>query len=260
MWNLLKAEFIKARSLRSTWILLLVSILVMVGMALMLTVTVLSYGEDGTVGLGTDNTTNEISGHDLWALATGAMPVFYQTAVGILMVLLVTSEYTSGTIRASLLATPRRWKLFVAKSIFGLALVSILTFLGEILAFIVVWLVQQGQLDSANLWTALSHNFAANCLAPVLAITLGSAVWLGLGWFLRNSAAAIFTGLGLFLLLSILIGLGGSNLSLVNDLAPQTFFNHIFYDDNLFLGIVGLSSYTFLALLAGLIVLQSRDA
>ncbi|MCL2451860.1 ABC transporter permease [Candidatus Saccharibacteria bacterium] len=247
MWNLLKSELIKARSVKSTWILSVVGILFVVWLAFVETSDMVAHSYD--------------SGSDLWWLATNGVLESFQVIAGILAVLIVTSEYTSGTIKNSLLATPRRFKLFAAKLIFILLLIVPLTFIGEILSFITVWATQNGQLNDAGFWTAFTQDFANGCLAPLLAIALGSVIWFGLAWILRNSAGAILAGISLILLLPPIVDIGSTHPNLPSDWLPQAFLIQTFSAGSEFVrGIIGLSSYTIVALATSLIVFQKRDA
>ena len=101
--GLLRGEWIKARSLRSTWYVLVGSLVGMVLLGLLFTSTADDGGPGGNGGgpPGVDFAqplTLALAGYNL-----------AQLALGVLGVLLVTGEYTSGTIRSTFAAAPRRW-------------------------------------------------------------------------------------------------------------------------------------------------------
>jgi ABC-2 type transport system permease protein len=111
-----------------------------------------------------------------------------QLAIGVLGVLVITSEYSSGTIRTSLAATPRRSRFLAAKaSVFtAVALLA-----GEIMAF-ASFLIGQTLISGH----APSASFSQS---SVLRAVIGSGLYLALlgllgvalGALLRSGAAAI---------------------------------------------------------------------
>ena len=105
--NAVAAEWTKLRSVRSTYWLLVVGAVVIVGLAVLI-----------TVGLGTGNVTSTNDTFDAAGISLlGAW--FGQIAFGVLGVLTVTSEYATGTIRTTLAAVPRRGMLIAAKLVVG---------------------------------------------------------------------------------------------------------------------------------------------
>src|SRR5262249_10886728 len=108
-----RMEWIKLRSLRSTWWTLAITIAASIGIGL-------------TVGLKTKDASNDVTNNVLAGVAIGLL------LTGVLGVLVMTSEYTSGMIRGTLAAAPSRAKLLAAKAaVFGaMALV-----VGEVAAF-----------------------------------------------------------------------------------------------------------------------------
>src|SRR5580658_4930083 len=108
-------EWLKLRSVRSTWWTLLVFAAGMVGLAILVT-----RGQHTSASF--DPTNDSFAG-----LAIG------QLALGVLGVLAVTSEFSSGMIRATFAAAPRRPLVLAAKA----AIVAAVTLVaGEILAFV----------------------------------------------------------------------------------------------------------------------------
>jgi ABC-2 type transport system permease protein len=108
-----RMEWIKLRSLRSTWWTLAVTAAAATGIGV-------------AVGLNTTNASGDLTNNALAGIAPGLL------AAGVLGVLAVTSEYTSGMIRATLATIPDRRLLLAAKAtVFGaLALAT-----GEATAF-----------------------------------------------------------------------------------------------------------------------------
>src|SRR6266516_4812901 len=103
MSHALTAEWTKLRSLRSTYWLLLVGAAVAVGLAVLI-----------TVGLGSGNVqvtdgSFDSAGISLFGVWFGQIPF---AVVGVLT---MTSEYSTGSIRTTLAAVPRRGVLLAAK-------------------------------------------------------------------------------------------------------------------------------------------------
>ena len=99
--HLARMEWIKLRSLRSTW------------WALAITVTgAVAIGV--TVGVNTRNAAGDLTNNALVGMVPGLL------LADVLGVLTMTGEYTSGMIRATLAAVPRRPRLLAAKAaVFG---------------------------------------------------------------------------------------------------------------------------------------------
>jgi ABC-2 type transport system permease protein len=167
--NLARMEWIKLRTLRSTWITLAVSIAGAFGVAI-------------AVGINTKTASEDITNNVLAGVALGLL------TIGVLGVLTMTSEFSSGMIRATLAAAPNRSLVLAAKvGVFAvLALV-----VGEIAAFISFFAGA----------TALRHGIPAPSLGDpgvLRAILLSGAgycliglVGLGIGAIVRNSPAAV---------------------------------------------------------------------
>jgi ABC-2 type transport system permease protein len=123
-----QAEWTKIRSVRSTMWTLIIFVVVSLGLCALLTwltLNNLSKGRHGSAASGL--VTDPVS----FILGTGLG--LGQLAICVLGALVITSEYSSGTIRASLLAVPRRYPVLLAKALVFAVLVLIV---GEIVAFV----------------------------------------------------------------------------------------------------------------------------
>ena len=186
------AEWLKFRSVRSSWLTLTITMVLVVGLGALFTAARAAHwpprdpGEQFTF----DPTRISLAG------------VFLaQLAMGVLGVLVVTGEYATGTIRATFTAVPRRLPVYVAKPlVFGI--LSLVTLVPTTLA---AFIVGQDLLSSKGINTTLG--------APhVLRAVIGAALYLtaiglfgvGLGWLLRHTAGAISTLFGVLLILPIL--------------------------------------------------------
>jgi ABC-2 type transport system permease protein len=126
-----------------------------------------------------------------------------QVAVGVLGVLLITSEYATGMIRTSMVAVPRRLPVLWAKAIV-LALTAPVVFVPATFA---TFLVSQSVLSRERLGTSLDEPGVARAvLGSALYLTAVGLLGLGLGALLRNTAGAIATLFGVLFGLQIVAG------------------------------------------------------
>jgi ABC-2 type transport system permease protein len=126
-----------------------------------------------------------------------------QIAVGVLGVLLVTSEYATGMIRTSMVAVRRRLPVLWGKAIV-LALTAPLLFVPATLA---TFLVSQSVLSREQLGTSLHQPGVARAvLGSALYLTAVGLLGLGLGALLRNTAGAVASLFGVLFGLQIVVG------------------------------------------------------
>jgi ABC-2 type transport system permease protein len=213
--RLMLAEWTKIRSVRSTFWTLIVFVVVTVGLTALLTLLVVSAW---------DNHTPRAAARDARIAADpvsfvlGAGIGLGQLALLVLGVLVITTEYSTGVIRASLLAVPRRVPMLVAKSVVFAALLLVLT---EIVMF-----------GSFFIGSAILHSKVVVSLSDpgVTRAVVGSGLYLtvmglfalGIGGIIRHTAGAIATAIGVVLILPILSGLlPGSWGAHVNAYLPE---------------------------------------
>ncbi len=179
------SEWTKFRSLRSTVYTLLAAVAFMIGLGALITA---------------------VTGHEPGGLKPGQSPIstslsgifFAQLAVGVLGVLLITGEYSTGMIRSSLTVVPRRLPMLWGKiAVFGG--VVILTML---VASFSAFFVGQALLDGQHLAASLSDPGALRAVVGIRRVVGGATVAgitaLALGALLRNTAAAITTFVAVF--------------------------------------------------------------
>jgi ABC-type transport system involved in multi-copper enzyme maturation permease subunit len=202
--RVIASEWIKLRSLRSTRITLLVGFVLMAGIGILTGAIQMSQWASASAGdkVGFNPVDTALRGYN-----------FAQLAVGVLGVLLVSGEYATGMIRATLTAVPKRLPMLWAKSIvFGAVTLVTMT-----IASFIAFLGTQPLLTSHHLQTTLS---APGVLRAVIGgglyLTVVGLIGVGLGALLRNTAAAITSLFGLLLLLPVLF-----------DLLPSSVRTHI---------------------------------
>jgi hypothetical protein len=189
-----RMEWIKLRSLRSTlWTLLAT----MVGMIVIGIVTMANTKPPSPAAAATFDPVNNV----LAGVALG------QLIVGVLGVLVVTGEYSTGSIRATLAAIPNRRLLLVAKA----AVLGMVTLVvGEVVVF-VTFFAGRLALDRAVPRPSLGDPgvLRAVVLAGVYLAMVG-LIGVALGALIRHTAAAIGALVGLlYVVPAALAGLTG---------------------------------------------------
>ena len=214
--GLLMGEWTKIRSVRSTMWTLLIFVVVSLGLTGLftwLTLNALNNGRNGARSSGI--ITDPVS----FILGTGLG--LGQLAICVLGALVITGEYSSGTIRASLLAVPRRYPVLLAKALVFAALVFVV---GEIVAFasfyIGVALINGHVITlhgtiGGHAVTA-RHTITVSLSQPgVLRAVFGAGLYLtvlglfalAIGGLIRHTAGAITAVIGMVLIIFPLAGL-----------------------------------------------------
>jgi ABC-2 type transport system permease protein len=203
-----RMEWLKLRSVRSTWWTLLVFAAAMIG----LTVLVMIHQHWATMSAA-DRASFDPTNDSFAGLAIG------QLALGVLGVLAITSEFSSGMIRATFAAAPRRPLVLAAKA----ATVAAVTLVaGEILAF-VAFGIGEAVLKAPAPHASLAQPGVLRAVLmagayPALIALFG----LGLGAVIRHTAGAISAVAGvLFALPLILVPLGTSVQNTVGQYMPM---------------------------------------
>lgn len=190
--RVLRMEWIKFWSLRSTVLTLAITALLTIGIGALVSGVVGSGdGGPGTDDFG-DPTAISLSGVMLAALAMAALGV-----------LMSSGEYASGMIRATLAAVPARLPVLWAKAIVFAAVSLVLMFATSVVAF----LIGQEILSSRGLDSvALSDPGVFRAVAGASVYLTGAGlIGLALGALLRNTAGATTTVVGLLFVFPLLI-------------------------------------------------------
>ena len=193
--RVLRAEWVRFRSLRSTWITLLVTVVFVIGLGALFTAARAAHWPPRDPGelVTFDPTRTSLGGAFLAQLATG-----------VLGVLLVTGEYSTGMIRATFTAVPRRIAVLVARAIVFAAVSLALLVPTCVGAFV----LGQHLLSSKHIQTDFSAPGVTRAVigAGLYLVAIG-LLGVGLGWLIRHTAGAIAVLVGLLLILEILVHL-----------------------------------------------------
>jgi ABC-2 type transport system permease protein len=182
------SEWLKFRSLRSTLLVLGAAVLAMVAFG-----AIIGHNTRNPAGLDPED-----------LVASGPLQGYYlgQLLIGSLGVLVVSGEYSTGMIRATLGAVPRRLPVLLAKLIVFLLVVATAMVAASIAAF----LVAQAFLSGYRPTYSLSD-------PDVLRVVVGTGIYLTLigllggaiGWIVRSTPGALVALFGVILVLPVLL-------------------------------------------------------
>lgn len=204
LWSSTTAEWIKFRSVRSSIMGVIVTFVLTIGLGALIATAVRGHYNqmDPLRRLTFDPTSTSLGG-----------TLFAQFAVGVIGTLFITSEYSSGSIRSTLAAVPRRAQLAFSKVI--VLFVSLLV-VSEVACFTTF---QLGQAIFSGVVPTDSLSNGSVLRSVVFAgvyLTLLSILGYSLGMILRQSAASISVFTSLLLILPIVLFL-----------MPQSWQNHV---------------------------------
>jgi ABC-2 type transport system permease protein len=186
--RMLLSEWTKIRTVRSTMWSLIVMVVLIVGMAALLGATIDTpddEGKDPTVSLALAGT------------------VVAQIAAATLGVLTISAEYTTGMIRSTMTAYPRRIMVLAAKSVvFGL-----LMFVVGLVACSLAYLVADGMFSREVAADSTNREILKGVLGSATYLALLGLFSLGVGTMLRHSAGAVTAVLAIVLVPTIFGGL-----------------------------------------------------
>ncbi len=181
------SEWTKLRSVRSTRYALLAAVVLTIALAAIASVV--------TAG---QSTSAEEPAH-FNALELSQMGLlFAQLAIGVLGVLVISGEYSTGMIRSSLIAVPRRLPVLWAKAgVFAAVTLALM-----VPASLVAFFVSQSILSGQDLQIAFSQAGVARAVIGAGAyMTVVGAFALGIGAIVRSTAGAIAAFVGILFVL-----------------------------------------------------------
>ena len=185
----IRSEWIKLRTLRSTWVTAVITLFMTTGIGTLATVI---------------SSKPEYFGSNSWKTAIIGTTLG-QVVVAVLGALVITGEYSSGQIRSSLAAVPHRWRLFWAKSLS----IALWSFLAGAFSVLLTWVI------SAPFMGDKAPSFGdARVWGLVWGSGLGfatiSLMALGLGFLMRSTAGATTVVLTLLFVIDIPLQIAGS--------------------------------------------------
>jgi hypothetical protein len=188
-WRVVRSEWTKLWSLRSTRWALLVSFVAMGGLGILVSAIQMAHWNQ----LHADDRRNfnpidsSLGG---WHLA--------QLSIGVLGVLFITGEYSTGQIRSTFAAVPKRLPVLWAKA----AVFSFVTLVMMVVASFIAFLVAQPILSQHHVQTTLGHpHVLRSVIGAGLFLTATGLLGLSLGALVRNTAGGIASFAGVMFVL-----------------------------------------------------------
>jgi ABC-2 type transport system permease protein len=247
-----RMEWRKLRTVRSTWYLVAVFGAGLIGLAV-LAASHENYARMSAAGRASFDPT--------YAAFLGLVPG--QLLLGVLGVLAITTEFSSGMIRATFAAAPRRPLVLAAKAA---VLGAVTLAAGEISAFGAFY-AGQAMLKAPAPHATLGQPGVLRAVAMAGAYpALIALISLGIGAIIRHTAGAICGMVGVLFVLPLLFSLGSSLRNTAQKFLPDTMRNSLIsvrpvahlLSSGLTFGL--LCGYAMVALAAGAWALARRDA
>jgi ABC-type transport system involved in multi-copper enzyme maturation permease subunit len=207
--DIIRAEWTKLRTVRSTYWTLFAAVVAMIGLsAIICAIYVAQYTH---VSAGDKASFDPVS----FSL-TGSF--LAQLAIAVLGVLVITNEYSSGMIRATLAAVPNRLAVLGAKATVFAGVTLVVTTAASVIAF----LVGQMILSTNGLGVSLGSRGALRTVVGTgLYLAVLGLLALGLGSIIRKTAGAIAAVFGLIFVLPAVASLLPSSMNAVQKFLPS---------------------------------------
>jgi ABC-2 type transport system permease protein len=226
--GVLASEFTKLRSVRSTYWTIASLIIFSVGIA-----ALIGFGQASNIH---NNPWNK-AGADATQLSLGFFFYIGQLIIAVIGAMIITSEYSTGMIRTSLTAMPRRGTVYLGKLIVLTSVTLVVSLVTSFLSFFAGQAALSGSGVSASLFHSTtipanvvlgppkgpdgapsSYTFQGTDVISVghvltaivgiaLFVTVVALIAFGLGAIIRHTAGAITSTIGLMFVLSIIIQL-----------------------------------------------------
>jgi ABC-2 type transport system permease protein len=218
----IRSEFTKLRSVRSTYWTIAAMVIVSVGFAAIAGFAIANNLHNNPVNK---------AGMDATQASLGGFFELGQLIIAVLGALTITSEYSTGMIRTSLTAMPRRGTVYAAKLLVFSTVTLVVSLITSFIAFFVGQAAMSGSGVSASLFHSVTipanavQNGPPNnvtfsgtiVISPgtVLTAIIGTALFVtvvaliafGLGSIIRHTAGAITSAIGLMFVIPVIVQL-----------------------------------------------------
>jgi ABC-2 type transport system permease protein len=244
--HLLRSEWIKIMSVRSTWLSLAVAAALSIGISAMIAAASSSFGPGFP------------------AVSAILSPTqFTMLVAGILGAIVITGEYSTGMIRSTLTAEPHRGAVVLAKAVVVAALMAVVTLITYAVAIVVTAPLLTEGID----WAEPSQSIVPLAFG-VLSMVAFTLIGLGFGFIVRNGAGAIAATVGVLFVLPIVVSMfamAGEGWRWIVDLGQYLPMNAASTltapgGEDLVPALLALLGWTVVPLLVGWGVLRTRDA
>jgi hypothetical protein len=254
----LRSEFTKIRSVRSTYWTLLVLLAISIGIGAAICA--------GTAANWSQTSAADRATFDATQVSIAGLFYLGQLVVVVLGALVLTAEYSTGMIRTSLTAMPRRVTVYAAKALV-FAVVALAVAL--VAAFIAFFLGQALLASTHESVTLSAPNVLRAVIGSALYVTLCGLFAFAAGAIIRHTAATITSIIGLLFVIPILVHLlpsswwhdivrwlpDSAGAAITATVGPQD--PHLFSPWGQF---TVFAVYTAILLVVGAILFRKRDA
>jgi len=254
----LRAEWTKLRSVRSTaWTII--------------ALTVITLGIAAIAGSSVSSSWHTMSAFERLSFDPTGLSLrgtlFGQLVIGVLGILVMSAEYSTGTIRSTMMAVPSRPKVLLTKTAVMAAVGLVVS---EVLSFGAFFLGQSMLASPAPHAVLSQPGVLLAVVGGGLVLTVLGLFALGLATIIRHSAAAITTYVGLLLVLPLVVQALPSSISQpITKYLPfhisdaMTSVTHVMGNGpslSPWVGFVVLCGYAAVSLGVGMWMLVRRDA
>lgn len=200
--RVLAAEWIKFATLRSTWILLAVTVVLTAGLPILFA---------SVIGTVSGPRRAEITANGLSGVVFNGMSLA-QLIIGALAVLFLSSEYTTGMIRSTMTAVPTRLPVLAAKAV----IIAVVSYVVTTASVYIAFLVANPILTGYGTGITVTGDVTRSYLLAGVYVAAVALIGLALAELLRNSAGGITALAGLIFVLPV-----------VFELIPVDFFTQL---------------------------------
>ena len=249
------SEWTKFRSLRSTRYTLLATVGLTVGVALAAAILVVSQW-------GTMTATNKATFQPLNVSLVGAN--IGVMVIGVLGVLMMTSEFSTGLVSSTFAAVPKRLPVLWAKVI----VYSVIALAVTVPAMLVAFLATQAILSGNHVQINVGHSGVARAVfGAALYLTIAGLLGIGLGGIFRSTPAAVTSLTVILFVMPVIVFILPDSLS--NSIRPylpgnagQAIMNIVPQAHTLapWVGLGVFAGYAFAAIAGAAVLLVRRDA
>ena len=209
--RVLRSEWIKLTTVRSTIWSYVIVVLVSVGLAFLMSI---GLNAEYAADMPAERQTSMI----VQAATFGAF--FGQLVIAVLGVLVISGEYTTGMIRSTLTAVPRRLPALLGKAVVLFVSSFVVGLVGALGAYAIAAPILAGKGIEASLTDPAVF---MPILGSALYLAVVSVFALGIGAIVRSGAGGIATAVGLILLLPLTFAI--ARLDWMTDVAPYLLMN-----------------------------------
>lgn len=258
--RLIRSEWIKFTTLRSTWWSLALVAVISIGLSLIQAAAIASFTDEAEVPVEIVN-------------GNAVVVILFSTVLTQLLAIIfgtinVTGEYSTGMIRSTLTAAPDRLRSLFAKVL----VLSTSMFVFSIIVFAAAGLVTGPILPTGGVDFSHLDSSLWPLLAAALYMALMTALGSGLGYIIRNGPGAMAIGIGIVFVAPVLVMFfpQSETFQWVHDFSaylPSNAGQALFMGSGMtgttlemVPGLIAMIAWPLAAVIGGCAVLKSRDA